>query len=173
MRFVRLSFAALAAASLGAGYVHALDGNVDTPRLPAPATTVSTGRLLPVQTTTSTGKPPPVVHASRGKTTPRLAGPLLLPDGSPCRWPKPGYCFTDDPFDVLSACEAGMNPTRVSPSGKYRGAYMFALPTWRGVGETGDPIDYDYPHQKAAAQRLQARSGWGQWPTCSRILGLA
>lgn len=65
-----------------------------------------------------------------------------------------------------------MNPTRVSKSGKYRGAFQFSLATWAGVGETGDPITYTYAHQKAAAIRLQARSGWGQWPTCSRKLGL-
>jgi len=26
--------------------------------------------------------------------------------------------------------------------------------------------------QIAAAQRLQARSGWGQWPSCAKRLGL-
>ena len=37
---------------------------------------------------------------------------------------------------------------------------------------SGNPVDYDYGTQLAAAQRLQARSGWGQWPHCARRLGL-
>jgi len=64
-----------------------------------------------------------------------------------------------------------MDPRRNSGNGFY-GAFQFSLGTWRSIGETGNPIDYSWDHQQAAAARLQARSGWGQWPSCSRRLGL-
>lgn len=90
---------------------------------------------------------------------------------------------TGDVWSALARCESGGDPTRVSSTGKYRGAFQFSLPTWASVhshaadptdGHTsGDPIEHSYAEQLAAAKRLQARSGWGQWPRCSRKLGLA
>lgn len=82
-----------------------------------------------------------------------------------------------DIWRALASCESGdgkvsVNPNAVSPSGRYFGAFQFSLATWRSVGETGKPTDYSYEHQLSAAKRLQARSGWGQWPTCSKRLGL-
>ncbi len=130
-----------------------------------PVRRVPTTTTAPAVTTTTATTPPPAT------TAPRASRKAVRPHASPNAGPH-RFGWTDDPFDALSACEAGMNPARVSASGKYRGAFQFALDTWRGIGEYGDPINYDYPHQKAAAQRLQARSGWGQWPTCSRRLGL-
>lgn len=75
----------------------------------------------------------------------------------------------------LFGCETGYtyNIRAVSPSGRYRGAFQFDLTTWASVGMTGDPINYTYEEQKAAAMRLQARDGWGKWPTCRITLGLA
>ena len=77
-----------------------------------------------------------------------------------------------DVWARLAQCESGGNPRAVSSSGTYRGAFQFSLATWRSVGMTGDPIDHSYGEQLAAAKRLQARSGWGQWPACSQKLGL-
>jgi Transglycosylase-like domain len=54
----------------------------------------------------------------------------------------------------------------------YYGAYQFALSTWLGLGYTGLPSDAAPAVQDQAAVRLQARSGWGQWPACSAKLGL-
>jgi hypothetical protein len=71
----------------------------------------------------------------------------------------------------LRACESGGNYQTNTGNGYY-GAYQFALATWRGLGYSG------YPHQAApatqdeAVRKLQARSGWGQWPACSRRYGL-
>jgi hypothetical protein len=73
---------------------------------------------------------------------------------------------------ALGECESHNNPTAVSASGKYRGAFQFSVPTWRGLGYSGDPIEHSYATQLQAAKRLQARSGWGQWPSCARRLGL-
>lgn len=81
---------------------------------------------------------------------------------------------TGDVWWDLFGCETGYtyNPRIVSASGTYRGAFQFDLETWQGVGETGDPIDYSYEHQLAAAKRLHAARGWSPWPKCSRDLGL-
>jgi hypothetical protein len=75
-------------------------------------------------------------------------------------------------FIRLSWCESGGRANAVSRSGKYLGAFQFSLQTWHGIGMAGSPIDYPYDVQLEAAKRLQARSGWGQWPVCARKLGL-
>jgi hypothetical protein len=77
-----------------------------------------------------------------------------------------------DVFDALARCESGGNPRSVGGGGKYFGAFQFTLGTWQSVGMSGNPVDHDYATQKAAAQRLVARSGWGQFPHCARRLGL-
>ena len=84
--------------------------------------------------------------------------------------PRP--VITGDIWGALARCESGGRPNAISRSGKYFGAFQFSLATWRGVGMSGNPIDYPYEVQLEAAKRLQARSGWGQWPVCSRKLGL-
>src|SRR5262249_47656815 len=114
---------------------------------------------LPTTTTTAPAPPPPPApprqRASRGATQARYAGPI-----------------DDDTFIRLSWCEAGGNPTRVSRNGKHFGAWQLSLATWRSMGMAGNPIDYDYQTQLHVAEALYARSGWGQWPVCSRQLGL-
>lgn len=77
-----------------------------------------------------------------------------------------------DVWARLAACESGGNPRARSASGLYFGAFQFSLATWRSLGYGGNPVDHSYATQLEAARRLQARSGWGQWPRCSRRLGL-
>lgn len=87
-----------------------------------------------------------------------------------------------DTFDALAACESTgdrdgvaphrINPAAYNPAGPFYGAFQFAIRTWQSVGGTGDPRNSPYSLQKELAQRLRARSGWGQWPDCSRRLGL-
>lgn len=87
-----------------------------------------------------------------------------------------------DAFEALAACEStgdsdGVAPHRIDPaavssSGTYRGAFQFSRSTWASVGPAGDPAAAPYAEQRARAVTLQARSGWGPWPTCSRLLGL-
>lgn len=102
-------------------------------------------------------------------TTARTSRSRPRPAGANASAPPAG---TGDTWARLAQCESGGNPRAVSSSGTYRGAFQFSLATWRSVGMSGDPIDHSYGEQLAAAQRLQARSGWGQWPHCSRKLGL-
>jgi hypothetical protein len=71
----------------------------------------------------------------------------------------------------LRKCESGGNYADNTGNGYY-GAYQFALGTWHGLGYTGLPSSAPPAVQDQAAQKLQARSGWGQWPACSRRLGL-
>ncbi len=78
----------------------------------------------------------------------------------------------NDVWAALAACESGGNANARSAGGRYFGAFQFSLATWHSLGYGGNPTEYSYGEQVAAAQRLQARSGWGQWPRCSRRLGL-
>ena len=40
------------------------------------------------------------------------------------------------------------------------------------MGGSGLPSQASAEEQTMRAQTLQARSGWGQWPACSKKLGL-
>lgn len=80
--------------------------------------------------------------------------------------------ISGDIWSKLAQCESGGNPTDVDRTGIYWGAFQFTLNTWHSMGMSGNPIDYSYEEQLSTAQRLQARSGWGQWPACSKTLGL-
>ncbi len=78
----------------------------------------------------------------------------------------------DDVWAALRNCEAGGNYATNTGNGYY-GAYQFHKRTWDSMN-TG----YEWPHeappevQDDAARRLQERSGWGQWPACSRKIGV-
>jgi hypothetical protein len=102
------------------------------------------------------------------------SGPPLLfrPPPPPPRRPTVHPLDADaDPFDYIALCESGANADLDTGNGFY-GAFQFALPTWRSLGMSGKPNEFTYEEQKAAAQRLQKRSGWGQWPSCARKYGL-
>ncbi|HEX2851077.1 MAG TPA: transglycosylase family protein [Acidimicrobiales bacterium] len=79
---------------------------------------------------------------------------------------------SDDIWVALARCESGGDPAAVGGGGAYHGAFQFTLTTWHSLGYAGDPLDYPFAVQLEAAKRLQARSGWAQWPACSRRLGL-
>lgn len=112
-----------------------------------------------VPTTIAQRRVPTTTRASRSRRTPHATAPATKPP-------------TGDIWWRLALCESGGNPKAVSASGRYRGAFQFSLETWRSLGMAGDPIQFDYGTQLIAAKRLQVRSGWGQWPSCSRQLGL-
>jgi hypothetical protein len=85
--------------------------------------------------------------------------------------PRPLIPLTDPAWARLRHCESGGRYDINTGNGFY-GAYQFVASTWRGLGYAGMP-HHAPPHvQDEAAQRLQARSGWGQWPACTRRLGL-
>lgn len=77
--------------------------------------------------------------------------------------------ITGDVWGALARCESGGRNDGGAP---YYGYFQFSLSTWRSVGGSGYPNDHDYGTQLAFAKKLQARSGWGQWPVCSRKIGV-
>ena len=78
--------------------------------------------------------------------------------------------LTGDVWARLRACESGGRYNVNSGNGFY-GAYQFHPRTWRGLGYPGLPHQAPPEMQDEAARKLQARSGWGQWPVCSRRIG--
>ena len=106
----------------------------------------------PETSPSTTARRPSPAKASRSASRPRLAG--------------------DAVWAALARCESNGNPTARSRDGRYTGAFQFSDPTWHSLGYEGRAADHPYEVQLAAAKRLQARSGWGQWPRCARRLGL-
>jgi len=74
-------------------------------------------------------------------------------------------------WDRLAACEAGGNWSINTGNGFY-GGLQFTLGSWQAVGGTGMPNQASREEQILRGQMLQARSGWGNWPACSAMLGL-
>ncbi len=72
---------------------------------------------------------------------------------------------------ALRNCESGGDYTADNHDGFY-GAYQFLVETWQALGYPGYPNQAPPRAQDEAVVRLQARSGWDQWPACSQTLGL-
>ena len=106
-------------------------------------------------------------RASRSGTRQRLAP-------APAPTPKPVTAAALPNEDLLwqrlRNCEAGGRYDRNSGNGYY-GAYQMSAGTWRSLGYRGLPHQSPPEVQDEAARKLQARSGWGQWPACSRRIG--
>ena len=84
--------------------------------------------------------------------------------------PPPPPADGDDVWARLRRCEAGGNYSRNSGNGYY-GTYQFSAETWHALGYPGLPHQAPPEVQDEAARKLQRRSGWGQWPACSRRIG--
>jgi hypothetical protein len=91
--------------------------------------------------------------------------------GPPLRPVQGHVSITGDPYAALRQCESGGNYAIDTGNGFY-GAYQFLPSTWRALGFPGLPSEAPPAMQDAAARKLQAISGWGQWPACSARLGL-
>ncbi|MHB8264130.1 MAG: transglycosylase family protein [Acidimicrobiales bacterium] len=72
---------------------------------------------------------------------------------------------------ALRQCESGGNYSANTGNGYY-GAYQFTLSTWYSLGQAGLPSQAPPATQDSAAELLQSRAGWGQWPACSQQLGI-
>ena len=99
-------------------------------------------------------------RASRSKIRPKVARAAIRPKVAP----------TGDVWARLRQCESGGNYS-INTGNGYYGAYQFHPRTWRGLGYPGLPHQASPEVQDEAARKLQARSGWGQWPSCSRRIG--
>ncbi|MDQ6797989.1 MAG: transglycosylase family protein [Actinomycetota bacterium] len=72
---------------------------------------------------------------------------------------------------ALRQCESGGDYSSDNHDGFF-GAYQFMVGTWRSLGYEGYPNEASPRTQDEAVVRLQAQSGWDQWPACSVKLGL-
>lgn len=110
--------------------------------------------------------PKPPAPAPKPKSTP---APQRSSGGSA---PAPAPAVSDGSvWDRLAACESGGNWSANTGNGFY-GGLQFSLSTWRSLGGSGYPHEASRSEQISRAQALQARAGWGQWPSCSSKLGL-
>jgi hypothetical protein len=114
-------------------------------------------------------KPAPKPAPRQAQQAPRASQPA--PSSAPAPAPAAGGGGV---WDRLAQCESGGNWSANTGNGYY-GGVQFSHSTWVAVGGRQYA---EYPHQAsrdqqiAVAQRLQSSSGWGQWPSCSRKLGL-
>jgi len=102
------------------------------------------------------------------------AGPdkvkVRLPNGR-SGWLPGGNLVVRNVWGALGQCESGGN-YRINSGNGYYGLYQFTSGTWRSVGGSGLPHRNSAAEQTKRAQILQDRAGWGQWPACTRKLGL-
>ncbi|GBU11187.1 hypothetical protein AwErysi_08030 [Erysipelotrichaceae bacterium] len=83
---------------------------------------------------------------------------------------------SDSVWDKLAACESG-GRWGVNTGNGYYGGLQFSEPTWKTASQkVGLNLAYasdgTREEQILAATWLQNNSGWGQWPSCSKKLGL-
>jgi Transglycosylase-like domain len=162
----RLAADSLAGANSGASPVSAegpmggLDIALTSLHVPLPAAPVAA--VTPVPTTTAPTSPPTT-------TTSTTVAPTTTTAAAPA--PASASDASSGDFAELRECESGDNYSDNTGNGYY-GAYQFSIETWQGLGYSGLPSDASPSLQDQAAEQLQARSGWGQWPACSAELGL-
>jgi len=144
-------------------------------------TTSTMSEPLPViepvlEVATSTSAPPvtmPPVTVAVATTIQRKIVPTTVRHTHPAPKPRavvPRSGPSDSVWERLAQCESGGD---WNIRGRlYSGGVQFAHSTWRAMGGRGVAADASKEEQIARAKILQARSGWGQWPGCSRKLGL-
>ncbi len=116
----------------------------------------------------------PVATPVAKTPTPPASVPAPAPGPAPGPAPVPssgGGGHAGGVWLQLRQCESGDNYAENTGNGYY-GAYQFSQSTWSGLGYPGRPDQESPAMQDAAAMKLQAQAGWGQWPTCSAALGL-
>lgn len=76
------------------------------------------------------------------------------------------------PWYKIAQCESEFNPKAVNrQNNKYFGLFQFGIPTWQGVGGSGNPADASPQEQFQRAKVLQERYGWSQWE-CAGMVGV-
>jgi hypothetical protein len=148
--------------------------------------TARAGALESVRTTTTAPPPPPTTTTTVPPTTTTTVPPTTTTTAPPVTEPPPPPPVEEPPppssggfgdpanyetWDALAECEASGNWAANTGNGYY-GGLQFSLSSWQGVGGVGYPHENSRETQILMGQRLQASSGWGAWPACSRELGL-
>jgi hypothetical protein len=111
----------------------------------------------------------PDSHAVRPRASRNAVRARPAP-AAPAQAAAPAPADGNDVWARIRHCEAGGNYSRNSGNGYY-GAYQFSPGTWHSLGYSGLPHQAPPEVQDEAARKLQQRSGWGQWPACSRRVG--
>lgn len=78
-------------------------------------------------------------------------------------------------WDRLAQCETGGNWSHPTVSGGFSGGLMFHYATWNAYGGqayAATASGATREQQIIVAEKILAAGGWGQWPGCSRKLGL-
>jgi hypothetical protein len=114
---------------------------------------------------------PPQHSVSRVSVAPVTEPTAASSGGASSGDASSGDASSGDVWAELRDCESGGNYAEDTGNGFY-GAYQFSPSTWTGLGYGGLPSEAPAAVQDAAAEQLQSRSGWGQWPGCSAKLGL-
>jgi Transglycosylase-like domain len=142
-------------------------------RPPVQGLPINGGLVAVVQATVSA---PPVPAAPPSKVPPATVPSTTLPVVTAAPAPAPAAQSADGGAGgvwlQLRECESSDNYQANTGNG-YFGAYQFSQQTWTDLGFPGRPDQAPPAMQDAAAQQLQAESGWGQWPACSAALGLS
>ena len=94
-----------------------------------------------------------------------------VPSPAPAPPPRAAPAPAPDPWAALRECESGDRYGADTGNGYY-GAYQFTAGTWASLGFSGLPSQAPPALQDRAAQELEARRGWSQWPACAEALGL-
>lgn len=116
---------------------------------------------------------PPAPSAVPAPPAPPAAAPATAPPPPAVSKPAPAATDTSATADKLAKlrrCESGGDYS--ARGRRYFGAYQFSPATWRSLGYSGLPHEAPPHVQDEAARRLASRSGWSQWPACSKKLGL-
>lgn len=110
------------------------------------------------------------LHAAMtGEPRPVPPAPSCPPNSSPdCKYT---YHHPISTWEDLADCESH-GQWDINTGNGYYGGLQFSLGTWRNVGGSGYPHENSKWEQIHRGEILQERSGWGQWPHCSRELGL-
>lgn len=135
--------------------------------------TVQAGDTLTKIASTATPQPANSVPAPDGGTPvlPVAATDNMPPAPTPAPAPvaqKPLKMSVN--WDAVAKCESGGN-WAINTSNGYEGGVQFLNSTWRSVKAPDDPphaYQASREQQIAAAERLLARSGIGQWPVCGK-----
>ncbi|MDQ3154145.1 MAG: transglycosylase family protein [Actinomycetota bacterium] len=94
---------------------------------------------------------------------------------SPVALAGPATAATDAVWNAVAECESGRDWDTDTGNGYY-GGLQFSDQTWDSFGgeEYGSTADQATRGQQIEiAERVLAEQGWGAWPTCSEVAGVA
>lgn len=117
-------------------------------------------RTEPITTRTEPDAPSIAQAPAQASAQARAAAPAVAP----------APVATGGVWGCIAAHESGN--TDANTGNGYYGYFQFLPSTFTAVtGLGGLPSDYSYATQLAAAEALQTRAGWGQWPVTSVACG--